>query len=48
MNAIDIQRLIEQYNIKAPNTNNNLSEPVAFNLMFPTSIGPTSQIKGLV
>jgi glycyl-tRNA synthetase len=48
MNAIDMQQLVKQYNIKSPNTNNELSEPIAFNLMFSTSIGPTGQIKGLV
>ncbi|CAF0830026.1 unnamed protein product [Rotaria sordida] len=46
MNATDLQQLIEQYNIKSPNTNNILSEPIAFNLMFSTSIGPTGQMKG--
>jgi len=48
MQAIDMQQLVKQYNIKSPNTNNDLSEPIAFNLMFSTSIGPTGQIKGLV
>jgi len=48
MNATSIQQLIEQYNIKSPNTNNDLSEPIAFNLMFSTSIGPTSEKKWLV
>ncbi|CAF4630119.1 unnamed protein product [Rotaria sp. Silwood1] len=46
MNVKDLQKLLEQYNIKSPNTNNDLSEPIAFNLMFSTSIGPTSQMKG--
>ncbi|CAF1313107.1 unnamed protein product [Adineta steineri] len=45
MNVEDIQQLIEKYNIKSPNTNNKLSEPIAFNLMFSTSIGPISQTK---
>lgn len=48
MNAIGIQQLIEQYNIKSSNTNNDLSQPIAFNLMFSTTIGPTSEKKRLV
>jgi glycyl-tRNA synthetase len=48
MNVSEMQKLIEQHNIKSPNTNNDLSEPVAFNLMFSTSIGPIGQMKGLV
>jgi glycyl-tRNA synthetase len=46
MNAKDMQRLIEKYQIRSPNTKNELSEPMAFNLMFATSIGPTGQMKG--
>jgi glycyl-tRNA synthetase len=48
MNATEMQQLIKQYNIKSPNTKNDLSEPIAFNLMFSTSIGPKGQTKGLV
>ena len=39
---------IKQYNMKSPITGNELSEPMEFNLMFATSIGPTGHIKGLV
>jgi len=46
MNAKDMQKLIEQYQIRSPNTKNELSEPMPFNLMFSTSIGPTGQTKG--
>lgn len=46
MKAADMQRVIEHYKMKSPVTNNDLSEPVAFNLMFATSIGPTGQMKG--
>jgi glycyl-tRNA synthetase len=46
MNAQDMQRLIERFQIRSPNTKNELSEPMAFNLMFATPIGPTGQIKG--
>ena len=35
---------IKKNGIKAPDTNNDLSEPVAFNLMFQTDIGPTGDM----
>ena len=46
MGANEMNEVIVKYNMKAPVTNNDLTEPVAFNLMFPTSIGPTGTIKG--
>ncbi|CAM2702879.1 unnamed protein product [Rotaria socialis] len=46
MKGPDMQQVIEQYKMKSPVTNNDLSEPVAFNLMFATLIGPTGQLKG--
>jgi glycyl-tRNA synthetase len=46
MKADDMQKIIEQYQMKSPVTNNDLSEPVTFNLMFATLIGPTGQLKG--
>ncbi|KFD57737.1 hypothetical protein M514_01407 [Trichuris suis] len=42
----EMQAVIEKYNIKSPLTGNELSEPLAFNLMFPTSIGPTGLVPG--
>ena len=33
---------------KAPGTGNDLSEPYPFNLMFPTQIGPSGQLKGFL
>jgi glycyl-tRNA synthetase len=48
MNAIEMKQLIDQYKIKSHTTNNDLSEPIAFNLMFSTSIGPESQKKWFV
>jgi glycyl-tRNA synthetase len=38
--------LIKKYDIKAPDTKNDLTEPVEFNLMFDSSIGPTGLTKG--
>jgi glycyl-tRNA synthetase len=45
MKAAEMQQVIQKYNMKSPITNNDLTEPIAFNLMFPTSIGPTGTIK---
>ncbi|PAV80362.1 hypothetical protein WR25_20646 isoform C [Diploscapter pachys] len=41
----DMQAVISKYKFKSPITGNDLSEPVAFNLMFPTQIGPTGDFK---
>ncbi|GJN88435.1 hypothetical protein Rhopal_001401-T1 [Rhodotorula paludigena] len=38
--------LIREHKILAPDTGNEVTEPVEFNLMFDSSIGPTGQIKG--
>ena len=46
MSAKEMHEVITKYNMKSPVTNNDLTEPVAFNLMFATSIGPTGMIKG--
>ncbi len=48
MKGPEMQEIIQKYKMKSPITNNDLSEPVAFNLMFAISIGPTGQSKGLV
>ena len=34
------------YGLKSPITNNELSAPMDFNLMFNTSIGPTGNVPG--
>ncbi|KAK9900813.1 glycyl-tRNA synthetase [Cystobasidium minutum MCA 4210] len=41
-----LQGLIEKFQIKAPETGNDLTEPKEFNLMFDSNIGPTGQVKG--
>ncbi|WVR08850.1 glycine-tRNA ligase [Kwoniella sp. DSM 27419] len=38
--------IIRKYQIRNPDTGNEVSEPVEFNLMFESNIGPTGQIKG--
>ena len=37
---------ISKYDAKAPVTGNDLTDPVEFNLMFTTSIGPSGLISG--
>lgn len=48
MSAKEMQDVIVKYKMKSPVSNNELTEPVAFNLMFPTSIGPTGTVKGFL
>jgi len=38
--------LLTKYDAKAAMTGNDLTEPVEFNLMFTTSIGPSGLIPG--
>ncbi|VDL92392.1 unnamed protein product [Schistocephalus solidus] len=44
--AAEFSSIIEKYNIKSPNTKNDLTPPQQFNLMFSTLIGPTGQCRG--
>ena len=37
-----------KYDMKAPVTGNDLSDPMEFNLMFSTQIGPTGLVKGFL
>jgi len=48
MSSKEMHEVIQKYNMKSPITNNDLTEPVAFNLMFATSIGPTGLVKGFL
>lgn len=41
-----MENTIKKYQMKSPITGNELTEPIAFNLMFPTYIGPSGAIKG--
>lgn len=40
--------LMEEFKIMSPITGNALTEPLEFNLMFSTSIGPTGLVKGFL
>lgn len=44
----ELGEIIEKYKILAPETGNDLTKPVEFNLMFDSNIGPTGQLKGCV
>ena len=46
MNQDELNKVIKEYNMKAPDTNNDLSEALPFNLMFETQIGPSGYLKG--
>merc|ERR1719264_1550139 len=39
---------LKKFDIRSPVTNNELSEPIEFNLMFQTNIGPTGLLKGFL
>lgn len=43
-----LSEVVRKFNMKAPATGNDLSEPVEFNLMFSTSIGPTGLVKSFL
>ncbi|KAF2446400.1 glycyl-tRNA synthetase-like protein [Karstenula rhodostoma CBS 690.94] len=45
-NGEELGLLMKKYDIRNPANNNELTPPVAFNLMFQTSIGPSSNLAG--
>jgi glycyl-tRNA synthetase len=44
-NQEELTLMFKKFSIKAPETNNELTNPVPFNLMFGSSIGPTGNLK---
>jgi len=46
MGQAELNECIADLKIKAPDTNNDLSEAQPFNLMFETQIGPSGYLKG--
>jgi len=40
--------VVKKFDIKSPITNNDLSEPIEFNLMFQTHIGPSGNVRGFL
>jgi len=41
----EMHETIVKYGFKSPSTGNDVTEPVSFNLMFPTQIGPTGDFR---
>lgn len=48
MTKSEMAAVLTKYNMKSPTTGSDLSEPLEFNLMFGTQIGPTGLIKGFL
>ncbi|KAL3832079.1 hypothetical protein ACJMK2_023757 [Sinanodonta woodiana] len=46
MSKEDFRVTLRKYDMKSPMTGNELTDPIEFNLMFATSIGPTGTLKG--
>ncbi|XP_053203910.1 glycine--tRNA ligase-like [Panonychus citri] len=44
----EMANVLKKFNMKAPLTGNDLTEPIEFNLMFSTQIGPSGHIKGFL
>ncbi|KAG0206999.1 Glycine--tRNA ligase 1, mitochondrial [Mortierella sp. GBA30] len=44
----ELGELMRTHQIKSPETGNDISEPVVFNLMFASSIGPTGHLPGFL
>ena len=48
LDAEQLGSYLEKYQIKAPETGNNVTKPFPFNLMFETQIGPTGTMRGFL
>ncbi|XP_059618658.1 glycine--tRNA ligase [Phlebotomus argentipes] len=48
MSKDEMAAILRKFNMKSPTTGNDLTEPIEFNLMFGTQIGPTGLIKGFL
>jgi glycyl-tRNA synthetase len=48
MTKDEMGAILKKFNMKSPLTQNDLTEPIEFNLMFGTSIGPTGLVKGFL
>lgn len=46
MTKDEMSAVMKKFNMKSPLTGNDLTEPIEFNLMFGTQIGPSGLIKG--
>lgn len=43
---VELGEMLQKYNVRAPVTGNPISDPLEFNLMFGTSIGPGGSTPG--
>merc|ERR1719495_76810 len=48
MSKGEMAAVLDEFKIKSPLTGNDLTEPIEFNLMFQTHIGPSGDIKGFL
>ncbi|XP_021703521.1 glycine--tRNA ligase isoform X2 [Aedes aegypti] len=48
MTKDEMAAIVQKFNMKSPITGNDLTEPIEFNLMFGTQIGPTGLVKGFL
>ncbi|XP_019870544.2 glycine--tRNA ligase [Aethina tumida] len=48
MNKEEMAAILKKFNMKSPITGNELTEPMEFNLMFATEIGPSGLVKGFL
>jgi len=48
MNKDEMAAVMKKFDMKAPLTNNPLTEPIEFNLMFQTHIGPSGAVRGFL
>jgi len=48
MKGPEMAAVMKEFDIKSPLTGNDLSEPIEFNLMFQTHIGPSGVVKGFL
>lgn len=48
MSKDEMAAVLKKFNMKSPISGNDLTEPVEFNLMFGTHIGPTGLVKGFL
>ncbi|XP_057331330.1 glycine--tRNA ligase [Microplitis mediator] len=48
MTKDEMAAVMKKFNMKSPSTGNDLTEPIEFNLMFGTQIGPSGTMKGFL
>ncbi|XP_034935671.1 glycine--tRNA ligase isoform X2 [Chelonus insularis] len=48
MNKDEMAAVVKKFEMKSPSTGNDLTDPIEFNLMFGTQIGPSGLIKGFL